>query len=114
MEGSGLAELAVAYCTPPAKATRAAPPDLESVFSHDDALLGLDVNAFVYTLTSASPNPGPAGAGATIFLPDSVVLDLGASLGHNSNNYAELYAIGICFKELLARFHAFVPPKVII
>ena len=50
---------------------------------------------------SASPNPGPCGAGVSIFLKDpDIVLDLGESLGHGTNNLAELYALGIAFSEL--------------
>jgi ribonuclease HI len=74
-----------------------------SIFSHDDLLASSDRLSIVcYTDGSASPNPGPAGSGASIFLPMSnTVVDLGASLGHNSNNFAELYAIGTCLSTLV-------------
>ena len=51
---------------------------------------------------SASPNPGPCGAGISIFLrdPDRVV-DYGASLGRGTNNFAELFGLGIIFTELI-------------
>lgn len=77
-----------------------------SIFSHDDLLASSDRLSIVcYTDGSASPNPGPAGSGASIFLPMSnTVVDLGASLGHNSNNFAELYAIGTCLSTLVNTF----------
>jgi ribonuclease HI len=46
---------------------------------------------------------GPCGAGASIFLCGSnKLLDLGYSLGHGTNNIAELYALGIIFVRLTA------------
>ena len=63
--------------------------------SHDTAVC--------YTDGSASPNPGPSGAGASIFLADpDLVIDLGCSLGHGSNNAAELYALGMLLIKLSA------------
>ena len=54
-----------------------------------------------YTDGSASPNPGPCGAGASVFIAaTATVVDIGASLGFGSNNYAELYALGMLFIEL--------------
>jgi hypothetical protein len=56
---------------------------------------------FCYTDGSASPNPGPSGAGACIFMPASdSVIDLGASLGHGTNNTGELYALGMLLTHL--------------
>ena len=54
-----------------------------------------------YTDGSASPNPGPSGAGASLFLPSpGAIHDLGASLGHGTNNGAELYALGMLLTHL--------------
>ena len=77
--------------------------DTETIALEHDIILA-DINTFsalCYTDGSASPNPGPCGAGATIFLrnPDRII-DLGASLGRGTNNYAELYALGTLFEQL--------------
>lgn len=73
----------------------------DSVLSHMDLLSSSKPNTIIcYTDGSASPNPGPSGAGASIFSPNASLIDLGASLGHGSNNFAELYAIGMVFSEL--------------
>ncbi|MDA4133864.1 MAG: RNAse HI domain-containing protein, partial [Thaumarchaeota archaeon] len=60
-----------------------------------------------YTDGSASPNPGPAGSGAVICLPgdsNGLRIDLGAALGHGTNNLAEVYAVGVCLQVLLRFF----------
>ena len=68
---------------------------------HDDivASAGQDT-VLMYTDGSASPNPGPCGAGVVGFLqnPDTII-DMGESLGHGTNNLAELYALGIALTE---------------
>ena len=47
--------------------------------------------------------PGPAGAGLCVFNPrDCSVTDLGADLGHNTNNVGELVALGICFRFIMS------------
>jgi len=58
--------------------------------------------AICYSDGSASPNPGLCGAGVSIFYcePDTV-LDCGVSLGRGTNNFAELYGLGIIFTRLL-------------
>ena len=79
--------------------------DVETA-QHNDIVLAMNRNvAICYTDGSASPNPGPSGAGACIFrnTPD-VVIDIGFSLGHGTNNTAELYALGMLFVEL-TRLH---------
>jgi ribonuclease HI len=71
--------------------------------AHDLVVVGMRPDTVIcYSDGSASPNPGPSGAGASIFIrgPD-LVLDCGASLGRGSNNYAELYALGMIFSQLL-------------
>ena len=61
-----------------------------------------------YTDGSASPNPGASGAGVSIFFqnPDTIV-DCGTTLGHGTNNSAELYALGVCCTELRKLFLAY-------
>lgn len=83
----------------------------DSILAHNDLLCSTASNTIVcYTDGSASPNPGPSGAGASIFDPCSTLTDLGASLGRGTNNYAELYAIGMCFSELILRLsHSSAP-----
>ncbi len=56
-----------------------------------------------YSDGSASPNPGPCGAGVSFFYRDpDMVSDYGASLGRGTNNYAELYGLGIIFTRLVS------------
>src|SRR6185437_10493946 len=76
--------------------------------SHDADLQSLSpTSAVCYTDGSASPNPGPSGSGAAIFLPgdsSGLRIDLGAALGHGTNNLAEVYAVGLCLQVLLHFF----------
>ena len=77
-----------------------------SVARHDALLTSATSDtAICYTDGSALGNPGPCGAGVSIFLrePD-VVIDAGASLGMNTNNYGELIALSICLKELASAY----------
>jgi ribonuclease HI len=72
------------------------------IAKHDETVASMDSNtAICYSDGSASPNPGPCGAGASIFIcnPDRV-FDFGSSLGRNTNNFAELFALGVIFTEL--------------
>jgi len=79
-------------------------PDLidKETVVHNVIVSGCTTNTvFCYTDGSASPNPGPSGAGACVFDPSSgIVMDLGASLGHGTNNTGELYALGMLFTHL--------------
>lgn len=88
------------------------PKSDDSAISHSDLLSTSCPNTIVcYTDGSASPNPGPSGAGASIFSPNATLIDLGSSLGHGSNNHAELFAIGMVFSELTQYFaHSSDPP----
>ena len=74
-----------------------------SINDHSDLLstAGADT-AIAYTDGSASPNPGPSGGGVSIFIqnPD-MVIDCGVTLGSGTNNSAELFALGVCFAQLL-------------
>jgi ribonuclease HI len=70
---------------------------------HDDLVRQASADTVIcYSDGSASPNPGPCGAGVTLFLRDpDLIFDHGASLGLGSNNYAELYALGVIFVQIL-------------
>jgi len=100
----GPAELASTYAgwgVPKKAAKKAKEGFLDSVVTHDHIIANLDRDAVVcYTDGSASPNPGPAGSGASVFFSNAHVTDLGSPVGCTSNNFAELYAIGICLAEL--------------
>ena len=48
-----------------------------------------------YTDGGAKGNPGPAGSGAVLELPDGRRAEASKSLGHGTNNIAELAAIGV-------------------
>ena len=87
-----------------------------SVINHDVVINNLCSNSLVcYTDGSASPNPGPAGAGVCIYDPKAcTVTDLGAELGHSTNNVGELVALGICFKKILSLCSFGVPYRVVI
>jgi ribonuclease HI len=78
--------------------------DLDTAaFDHDALLREASSNTVLcYSDGSASPNPGPCGAGVSLFLqnPD-LLFDFGESLGYGSNNYAELFALGIIFSQIL-------------
>ena len=70
--------------------------------AHDSRVERMDSDTVLcYSDGSASPT-GPCGAGVSIFLrdPDRVV-DYGASLGRDTNNFAELFGLGIIFTELI-------------
>ena len=78
----------------------------KSISPHDSLTSTIDPGiAICYTDGSAVPNPGPCGAGTSIFLnsPD-IVIDAGVSLGHSTNNVAELAALAICLAELIDVF----------
>jgi len=86
-------------------------------FEHDELVEVAKSNILLcYSDGSASPNPGPCGAGASIFLanPDSL-FDFGFSLGRATNNFAELYALGIVLTEIvkLRRVHPCIDTAVI-
>jgi ribonuclease HI/exonuclease III len=49
----------------------------------------------IWTDGSALGNPGPAGAGAVVVSPDGTQVPLSAALGSGSNNFSELWAIGM-------------------
>lgn len=69
---------------------------------HNKIILNAPISsAFCYTDGSASPNPGPCGSGVSFFLPArDLILDMGSSLGVGSNNYAELYALGMALSYI--------------
>lgn len=48
-----------------------------------------------YTDGGAKGNPGPAGSGVVLELPDGRRVEASQSLGHGTNNIAELSAIGL-------------------
>lgn len=48
-----------------------------------------------YTDGGAKGNPGPAGSGVVLELPDGRRVEASRSLGHGTNNIAELSAIGL-------------------
>ena len=58
--------------------------------------------ALYFTDGSASPNPGPSGAG--VYRPEGPlpVWRIAISLGHGSNNEAEIYAIGLALRAILS------------
>ena len=89
---------------PPPKWKKSRDPDFieKETIVHDVIVsTSSDDKVFCYTDGSASPNPGPSGAGACIFIPaNGSLIDLGASLGHGTNNTGELYALGMLFKHL--------------
>jgi ribonuclease HI/exonuclease III len=104
-----VAELAETIFNRALATRRKAPtPAVNAVAAHDTDLRSLDpTTAVCYTDGSASPNPGPTGAGAVLFLPGvsgGLRIDLGASLGHGTNNLGEIFAIGICLQVLLQCF----------
>ena len=71
--------------------------------AHDIRVENMDPDTVLcYSDGSASPNPGPCGAGVSMFTrgPNSV-FDYGASLGRGTNNFAELFGLGIIFTELI-------------
>jgi ribonuclease HI len=80
----------------------------ESV-THNEKVAGMAPDCVLcYSDGSASPNPGPCGAGVSIFFRDpDMVTDYGASLGRGTNNYAELYGLGIIFTRLASLQHAY-------
>ena len=86
----------------PSKKLRIAPSLCPSVQKHDALLVAASTDtAFAYTDGSALGNPGPSGAGVSIFLQNpGILIDAGASCGHNTCNYVELFALYICFSEL--------------
>ncbi len=75
----------------------------ESVAHNEKVARMLPDTALCYSDGSASPNPGPCGAGVSFFVRDpDMVIDFGASLGRGTNNYAELYGLGIIFTRLFS------------
>ncbi len=85
------------------KRKKAADIESESV-AHNERVSSMNTDTVIcYSDGSASPNPGPCGAGVSIFLcePDTV-FDYGVSLGRGTNNFAELYGLGIIFSRLFA------------
>jgi ribonuclease HI len=83
---------------------------------HDSILADFQAGAAIaYTDGSALDNPGPSGAGVTLFFsnPD-IILDAGVSLGTNSNNFAELVALFVCFSVLLSSLSRLCLNKVVV
>jgi len=74
-----------------------------SIAEHDKLVANADSGvAICYTDGSASPNPGPSGSGATFFVQNpGLVVDLGKSRGHSTNNAAELFALGMLALKLV-------------
>ena len=98
-----LAQGLLGACKPSVRKKLAPAVISEEIASHNCVISNSDLDTvFCYTDGSASPNPGPCGAGATCFVPSiKTVYDLGQSLGHNSNNFGELYALGMLFLFLI-------------
>ena len=92
--------------TAPSKKPRLTPSLCPSVQKHDALLATASTDtALAYTDGSALGNPGPSGAGVSIFLQNpGILIDAGASCGHNTNNYVELFALFVCFSELTLSF----------
>jgi ribonuclease HI len=63
----------------------------------------------VYTDGACSGNPGPAGAGVVVMQGDQVVHEISMSLGHGTNNIAELTAVKLALEYLLKEGHSDTP-----
>ena len=55
-----------------------------------------------YTDGAALGNPGPSGAGALIQLPSHPDIELWEALGDGTNNFGEVWAVGLVLEKLLA------------
>ena len=56
----------------------------------------------IYTDGAARGNPGPGGAGVVIVFPDGRRRRLSRSLGHTTNNRAELLAVRVALEAVVA------------
>lgn len=77
------------------RATRKARKGLTSIRSLEKVP---DSSYLAFTDGSAIPNPGPSGAGAWISAPGNSPDYIYQSLGHGSNNFGELWAIGMALQ----------------
>jgi ribonuclease HI len=96
-----LARFTLLLFKPPKRKTKNAKLSRVSLDEHEALLVAAGPDTVIaYTDGSASPNPGPSGGAASIFFQPETFVDCGCSLGHGSNNRAELYALGVCLMEV--------------
>ena len=90
------ASLALLSTIPARKRKRVVPVADSGILEHNAIVAAMKSNVVVcYSDGSASPNPGACGAGASLFGADPDTLyDFGATLGHGTNNFGELYRWG--------------------
>ncbi len=87
---------------PPIKAADEIPEKAVSITEeHYTGIIDTKLSTTVYTDGACSGNPGPAGSGVVIMQSSTTIHEISKSLGHSTNNIAELTAIKLALEYLV-------------